>query len=106
MYTAAIKQDTFHCLECLCTLTTEPLINQDTSLKRGHIVHLWHSGVSVSTPCSCQEMVGSNIRELIIKMLETEKEDWYEQQPPEEDINGAYYSTIGITLFQMIDQNV
>ena len=26
--------------------------------------------------------------------------------PPEADVKGAYYTTIGITLFQMVDQNV
>jgi len=27
-------------------------------------------------------------------------------QPPEEDVKGDYYTTLGITLFQMVEQNV
>ena len=46
------------------------------------------------------------MKELVSKMLEAEKDEWNEMQPPEQDVDGAYYTTIGITLFQMIDQNV
>ena len=33
-------------------------------------------------------------------------QDWDSTQPPEADVNGAYYTTLGITLFQMVEQNV
>ena len=46
------------------------------------------------------------MKELVGKMLEAEKDEWNEMQPPEQDVDGAYYTTVGITLFQMIDQNV
>ncbi len=46
------------------------------------------------------------MKELVTKMLETEREDWDSTTPPEADVNGAFYTTLGITLFQMIDQNV
>ena len=46
------------------------------------------------------------MKELVSKMLEAEKDEWNEMQPPEQDVEGAYYTTIGITLFRMIDQNV
>ena len=46
------------------------------------------------------------MKELVSKMLEAEKDEWSEMQPPEQDVDGAYYTTVGITLFQMIDQNV
>lgn len=39
-------------------------------------------------------------------MVDTEKEDMNAHQPPETDINGHYYTSLGITLFQMVDQNV
>ena len=89
----------------------------------------------------CHEQVEANIRELVSKILETEKEvgpcslwystslhfsipplsflpplylplslslsqDWDSTQPPEADVKGAYYTTLGITLFQMVEQNV
>ena len=54
----------------------------------------------------CQEQVEGNVRELVNKMLEAEKDEWSEMHPPEQDVDGAYYTTVGITLFQMIDQNV
>ena len=44
--------------------------------------------------------------ELVTNMLEVEKDIWNEVQPPEQDSNGAYYTTVGIALFQMIEQNV
>ena len=46
------------------------------------------------------------MKELVNKMLDAEKDEWNEMQPPEQDVEGAYYTTVGITLFQMIDQNV
>ena len=52
------------------------------------------------------EQVEGNVKELVSKMLEAEKDEWNEMQPPEQEVEGAYYTTIGITLFQMIDQNV
>ena len=55
---------------------------------------------------SCQEQVEGNVKELVSKMLDAEKDEWNEMNPPEQDVDGAYYTTIGITLFQMIDQNV
>ena len=55
---------------------------------------------------SCQEQVEGNVTELVTKMLDAEKDEWNEMQPPEQDVDGAYYTTIGITLFQMIEQNV
>ena len=39
-------------------------------------------------------------------MLEAEKDEMDGMQSPEQDADGAYYTTVGITLFQMIDQNV
>lgn len=54
----------------------------------------------------CQEQVEGNVKELVSKMLDAEKEEWSDMQPPEQDVDGAYYTTIGITLFQMIEQNV
>ena len=56
--------------------------------------------------CSCQEQVEGNVMELVGKMLEAEKDEWDGVQPPEQDANGAYYTTVGITLFQMVEQNV
>ncbi len=47
-----------------------------------------------------------NVKELVGKMVETEREDWDSTTPPDADVDGAYYTTVGITLFQMIDQNV
>jgi len=55
---------------------------------------------------TCHEQVEGNVRELVSKILETEKEDWDSMQPPEEDVKGAYYTTLGITLFQMVEQNI
>ncbi len=46
------------------------------------------------------------MKELVGKMLETEREDWDSTTPPDADVDGAFYTTLGITLFQMIDQNV
>jgi hypothetical protein len=43
---------------------------------------------------------------LVGKMLEAEKDEWGEMHPPEQDVDGAYYTTVGITLFEMINQNV
>lgn len=55
---------------------------------------------------TCHEQVEGNVKELVNKMLETEVEDWISMVPPEADVKGAYYTTIGITLFQMVDQNI
>lgn len=55
---------------------------------------------------SCQKQVKSDMDELVTNMLEVEKDIWNEVQPPEQDSNGAYYTTVGIALFQMIEQNV
>ena len=46
------------------------------------------------------------MKELVSKMVETEREDWDSMVPPEADVDGKYYTTIGITLYQMIEQNV
>ena len=46
------------------------------------------------------------MKDLVQKMLDAEKEEWDGMQPPEQDVGGAYYTTLGITLFQMIEQNV
>ena len=46
------------------------------------------------------------MKELVGKMLEAEKDEWDGMQAPEQDVDGAYYTTVGITLFQMIEQNV
>ena len=48
----------------------------------------------------------SDVNQLVTNMLEAEKDVWNEMQPPEQDADGAYYTTVGITLFQMIEQNV
>ncbi|XP_064405775.1 exocyst complex component 3-like isoform X2 [Halichondria panicea] len=55
---------------------------------------------------TCQEQVEGNVKELVGKMVETEREDWDSTTPPDADVDGAYYTTVGITLFQMIDQNI
>ncbi len=47
-----------------------------------------------------------NVQDLVGKMVETEREEMLGMQPPEMDINDQYYTTVGITLFQMVDQNV
>ena len=44
--------------------------------------------------CSCQEQAEGYVKE------------WDGMQPPEQDVDRAYYTTVGITLFQMIEQNV
>lgn len=44
--------------------------------------------------------------DLVAKMVDTEREEMSALQPPEVDINDQYYTTVGITLFQMVDQNV
>ena len=46
------------------------------------------------------------MNELVTKMIETEREDWDSMNPPDADVDGGYYTTVGITLFQMIQQNV
>jgi hypothetical protein len=56
--------------------------------------------------CRCQEQVEGNVRELVSKMLEAEKDEWGEMHPPEQDVDGAYYTTVGIDLFKMINENV
>lgn len=61
---------------------------------------------SISPVFSCQKQVEDNVHDLVGKMVETEQEDMCAVQPPEVDINDQYYTTVGITLFQMVDQNV
>ena len=56
--------------------------------------------------CRCQKQVEDNVQDLVGKMVETEKEEMVSMQPPEVDINDQFYTTVGITLFQMVDQNV
>ena len=46
------------------------------------------------------------MNDLVARMVETEREEMLAMQPPEVDINDQYYTTVGITLFQMVDQNV
>ncbi len=43
---------------------------------------------------------------LVTKMVEAEQEEMHIPHPPETDIDAHYYTTVGITLFQMVDQNV
>ena len=62
--------------------------------------------MSLFVASSCQEQVESNVKELVIKMVEAEREDWDSTSPPETDMDGAYFTSVGITLFQMVDQNV
>ena len=47
-----------------------------------------------------------NVQDLVKKMVEAEREEMSEMNPPEVDIEDHYYTTVGITLFQMVDQNV
>lgn len=47
-----------------------------------------------------------NVQDLVSKMVETEREEMIAMQPPELDIDDQYYTSVGITLFQMVDQNV
>lgn len=46
------------------------------------------------------------MQELVYKMVEQEKIDMFGFQSPETDMDDHYYTTVGITLFQMMDQNV
>ena len=57
------------------------------------------------SPYSYQKQVEDNMIDLVSKMVETEKEEMSATHPPEVDINDHFYTTVGITLFQMIDQN-
>ena len=70
------------------------------------IITYSHIYIMILSFCRCQEQVEGNVKELVGKMLEAEKDEWSEMQPPEQDVDGVYYTTVGITLFQMIDQNV
>ena len=56
--------------------------------------------------CRCQKQVEDNVQGLVNKMVETEVEDMKAFQPPEVDMDNHYYTTVGITLFQMVEQNV
>ena len=46
------------------------------------------------------------MQDLVKKMVEAEREEMSDMNPPEVDIDDHYYTTVGITLFQMVDQNV
>ena len=55
---------------------------------------------------SCQKQVESNMMALVGKMVETEGVEICGFQGPETDMDNHYYTMVGITLFQMVDQNV
>lgn len=48
----------------------------------------------------------SNYKEWMQKTLETEKQDWYSEIPPEENPDGCYQTAAPVIIFQMIDQNL
>ena len=56
--------------------------------------------------CSCQKQVEDNLQELVVKMADLERTDIFGFNNPEVDMDDHYYTTVGITLFQMVDENV
>ncbi|XKL69459.1 hypothetical protein PGB90_007228 [Kerria lacca] len=48
----------------------------------------------------------NNYKEWMQKTLETEKQDWYSEVPPEENPDGCYQTAAPVIIFQMIDQNL
>jgi exocyst complex component 3 len=55
---------------------------------------------------TCVTQVEWNVSELSKKMLQSEAEDWQSLELPDADNTGCFYTTVGILLFEMIDQNV
>jgi exocyst complex component 3 len=55
---------------------------------------------------TCHGQVDSNVRELMGNMVKTEQEEWANQQPPEADVKGKFYTPVGINLFQIVEQNI
>ncbi len=47
-----------------------------------------------------------NLHELVTTMAESEKADIFGPHDPETDMDDHFYTSIGITLFQMVDENV
>uniref|UniRef100_A0A1X7T259 Uncharacterized protein n=2 Tax=Amphimedon queenslandica TaxID=400682 RepID=A0A1X7T259_AMPQE len=55
---------------------------------------------------TCVEQVQWNVSELVKKMIHSEEEEWSATDPPESDNSGCFYTTVGILLYEMIDQNI
>ena len=56
--------------------------------------------------CSFLEHLKVNMKDFLSKILKEERNVWEGVHCPEQDVDGAYHTTVGTSLFQMIDSQL